>query len=75
MLTIECVPAPDGSPVDPCGSVGGQALAPIVRNIEPLPALDYSGLGQLFVWALSFVLIAFVVGFTVGAILRLIRDA
>lgn len=37
--------------------------------------LDYSGLGQLFVWTLAFVLIVFSVGLTVGGIMRVIRSA
>jgi hypothetical protein len=75
VLTIECIPAPDGVPVDPCGTVGGQALVPVVRQVEPLPALDYSGVDELFIWAVAFVLVVFVVGYSVGAMLRLIRSA
>lgn len=75
VLVIECVPAVDGVPVDPCGTVGTQALVPVVRSINPLPPLDYSGIGQLFSWAVGFVLIVFVVGVGVGAIVRVIRSA
>lgn len=37
--------------------------------------LNYSGLSQLFVWALGFVLTVFVVGFTVGGMMRVLRSA
>lgn len=73
-LVVECIPSVDGVAVAPCGTLNGVALAPIVVAIEGGP-LDYSGLGQLFVWAVSFVLITFAVGFTVGSILRVIRSA
>ncbi len=74
-LLVECVPAPDEVAIPPCGEIGGVGYAPIMRSISDTPALDYSGLGALFSWAVSFVLIAFVVGLTVGAILRVIRSA
>jgi Mg/Co/Ni transporter MgtE len=74
LLVIECVPALDGVAVQPCGTVGTQALVPVVRQITGGP-LDYSGQGQLFAWALTFVLVAFAVGLTTGAIMRVIRSA
>jgi hypothetical protein len=75
VLVIECIVAPDSVPVEPCGTVGGVALVPVVRQIEPVPSLDYSGLAPLFSWAVSFVLLAFVVGLVVGSIMRVIRSA
>jgi len=74
LLIIECVAAVDGVAVAPCGTVGTQALVPVVRQVEGGP-IDYSGHGELFAWALTFVLVAFVVGFTTGAIMRVIRSA
>lgn len=70
---IECVEAPDGIPVDPCGTVEGVALVPVV--VQVADDLDYTGVAALYSWALSSVLIAFVVGLTVGAIMRTIRAA
>lgn len=75
MLLVECVPAPPGGlAVDPCGTVGGVALVPIVRDVSGT-ALDYSGTGQLFSWVVTLVLVSFVVGLVVGAIMRVIRSA
>ena len=73
-LVVSCVPASDGIAVDPCGVVDGVAMVP---KVVPLVAqgLDYSGLGPLFSWVVSFVLIVFVVGLTVGAIMRVVRSA
>lgn len=73
-LYVECIPAPDGVAVAPCGTLNGVALAPVVSNVSGGP-LDYSGLTQLFTWGLGFVLTVFVVGLTVGAIMRVIRSA
>lgn len=73
-LFVQCVPAPDSVPVAPCGSLNGVALAPVVTDVAG-GALDYSGLGALFAWTLSFVLIAFAVGVGVGSIVRVIKSA
>lgn len=73
-LVVECIPAVDGVAAAPCGTLNGVALAPIVTAIDGGP-LDYSGLGQLFAWSLSFVLLVFVAGHVVGAIVRVIRSA
>lgn len=69
---VQCVLASDGVAVAPCGTVNGEALVPSLVSTEP-PALDYSQLGPLFSWAVSCVLIAFVVGLVVGSILRVLR--
>ena len=73
-LVIECIPAPDGVAVAPCGTLHDVALVPVVRSLAG-GTLDYSGVGGLFAWTVSCVLIAFVVGLTVGAIMRVIRSA
>lgn len=74
-LVIECVPALDGVPAAPCGTVGTQALAPVVRQLDPSPTIDPAALGELFAWSFSLVGIVFVVGLTVGTIMRVIRSA
>lgn len=73
-FVVECVPAVDQVAVAPCGTLNGVALAPILTPVSGAP-LDYSGIGPLFVWSLSFVLIVFGVGLTVGSIIRVIRSA
>ena len=75
MFVVECVPAPGGVAVDPCGTVSGTAMAPLVRHLNAPPVLDLAALGDLFAWAFSLVGIAFAVGLTVGAIMRVIRSA
>ncbi|PHK28014.1 hypothetical protein VF14_35415 [Nostoc linckia z18] len=73
-LIVHCVPAPDGVAAAPCGSVDGVALIPVVGPPEPQP-IDTSAANHLFAWSLSAVLICFVVGLTVGGIVRVIRAA
>lgn len=74
-LVVECVPAMDGVPVEPCGTVGTQALVPVVRHLDAPPDIDLQLLGDLFAWSFSLVCIVFVVGLTVGTIMRVIRSA
>ena len=73
-VVIQCVAATDGIAVAPCGTFAGVALTPVMLDLDA-PALDYSGLGQLFSWVLTFVLVTFVIGLTVGAIMRVIKSA
>ena len=75
LLVVECVVAPDGVAVSPCGTVNGVALSPVVRQLDGPPTIDPQALGQVFAWSLSLVGIAFVVGLTVGSIMRVIRSA
>ena len=75
MYVIECIPAPDGVPVAPCNTVGEVAMVPVVTALDAPPVLDYSGLGPLFEWAVSFVLIVFAIGVGIGAMVRVIRSA
>ncbi len=72
MYDIKCVPAPDGLPVDPCGSVGGVALHPVLIVSDPF---DGSSGVQLFAYGFGLVGGCFVVGFVIGAIIRVIRSA
>jgi hypothetical protein len=74
VLVVECIVAPDGVAVAPCGTINGVAYSPLVTDVTG-SALDYSGIAGLFSWAVSFVLIVFVVGYTVGAIVRVIKSA
>lgn len=74
-LVVVCVPVESGGQaVDPCGSIDGVAHQP---SVEPLviETLDFSQSGELYVWSLSLVLVVFVVGLTVGAIMRVVRSA
>ena len=71
-LSIECIPSQVTAPVAPCGTLNGVHYEPIMVAVES-GALDYSGLGQLHVWALGFALLVFVVGNVVGAFIRLTR--
>ena len=73
-LFVECIPSAGTAPVAPCGTLNGVHYEPVMRAVEG-GTLDYSGLGQLFVWALGFVLIAFAAGVGLGAIMRVIRSA
>ncbi|AXB79777.1 hypothetical protein TQ38_025490 [Novosphingobium sp. P6W] len=73
-LVLHCVPAPDGVPQAPCGSVGGQALIPVVMAPEPVP-IDMSQTVPLFSWSFSIVFASFGAGVVVGAIVRVIRSA
>lgn len=73
-LVIRCIPAPDGVPVAPCGSYEGVALTPTVGPPVPQP-IDTEHAQQLFAYSLSIVLICFVIGLTVGSIVRVIRAA
>lgn len=73
-LVVQCIPAAGGVAVAPCGTLNGVAHEPIMVPVAG-GALDYSGIAPLFSWALSFVLIVFAVGLTVGSIMRVIRSA
>jgi hypothetical protein len=74
MLVVACVPASDGVPVDPCGSLDGQALVPVVQQLGG-GELDHSELGALFAYGLSIILVGFLIGAVVGHVIRLIRSA
>ena len=71
-FVVTCVVAADGVAVAPCGMVDGVAYAPLL--VAQSAALDYTQSPALFGWALSIVLLSFVVGNTVGAIIRVIRS-
>ena len=73
-LVVQCVPASDGVAQAPCGTVDGVALIPVALPFQPTP-IDTSGAQAMFAWGMSVVLITFVVGLTVGAIVRVIRAA
>lgn len=73
-LVIECIPSTGSASIAPCATLNGVHHEPIMVAVAGT-ALDYSGLGQLFVWVLSFVLIVFSIGVTVGGIIRVIRSA
>lgn len=72
MYSIRCAPAPDGVPVDPCGTVGGVALSPVLVAEEPFNGS--SGV-ELFSYGFGLVGGLFVVGFVIGSIIRVIRSA
>lgn len=75
-IVVACTPSADGVPVDPCGVIDGQAMQPVAVTLNSASApLDYSGSGELFAWVVGFVLLVFVLGLTVGAIMRVIRSA
>lgn len=71
-FAIHCVPSAATAPVAPCGSLNGVNYEPIMVALDG-GSLEYSGLGQLFTWALGFALLVFVVGNVVGAFMRLTR--
>ena len=50
-------------------------MVPLVVHLADPATLDYSQTGQLFAWAVSLPLIAFVIGLTIGSIIRVIRAA
>ncbi|MDE8651890.1 hypothetical protein [Novosphingobium album (ex Liu et al. 2023)] len=73
---IYCVRASDGVAALPCGTLDGVAYAPVVYEPDSSPVeIDTAQAAQLFGWSFSLVMISFVVGFTVGAIVRVIRAA
>lgn len=72
---VQCVVASDGVPVAPCGTIGGVAYAPVVVESPDPAALDFTAGPDLYVWSLTLVITVFVVGLTVGAIMRVIRSA
>ncbi|GAB7551166.1 hypothetical protein NRB_06630 [Novosphingobium sp. 11B] len=73
-LLVHCVPAPDGVPAAPCGTVDGVALIPVVLAPQPLQ-IDTSEAPQFFAWGLGLPLSCFVTGLVVGAVMRVIRSA
>lgn len=85
-LVVVCTPSGDGVPVHPCGLVDGQAMAPAlfdmpmlsestVAAVEAAAApFDYGEASQFWTMAFGLVLLFFVVGITVGTILRVLRD-
>lgn len=73
--TVQCVPATDSVAVAPCGTIGGVAHAPVVVAVADPEPLDFTWGPELYVWSLSIVCAVFVVGFAVGAIMRVIRSA
>lgn len=72
---VSCVAASDGVAVAPCGTVEGVAMVPLVIQLPGYAPLDYSQSGQLFAWAVSLPLIAFIIGLVIGSMIRVIRGA
>jgi len=50
-------------------------MTPLVVQLPGSQPLDYAHLGQLFAWSVSLPLIAFVIGLTIGSLIRVIRAA
>lgn len=50
-------------------------MVPVVVQLPGTAPLDYSQSGLLFSYAVSLPLIAFVIGLTIGSIIRVIRGA
>lgn len=71
---LHCAPAADGVAVAPCGVVEGVALSP---HLVPATssAISYDNAGVIFGFAVSVVLVCYVTGYTVGAIVRVVRSA
>ena len=74
VYAVICTPASDGVAVAPCGTVEGVGYAPSM-DAQPSGELDYSQLGPVFAWVFSCIMIAWVIGLTVGSIVRVIRSA
>jgi hypothetical protein len=72
---VFCVEAVDGVPVDPCGTVGGVAMVPLVAPTAGSQPLDYAQGGEVFAWALSLILVTYWIGVAAGAVMRVIRSA
>lgn len=72
-LAVFCVEAVDGVPVEPCGSYQGVAMAPMVAPTAGATAIDAVAAGEVFAWALTLVLVPYVIGIVIGAILKVIR--
>lgn len=75
-LVVRCVEALDGIAVHPCGTYQGVAMVPDVQDdtgqdFQP----DFTQSPQLFAWAFSMVLMAWMLGLTIGKIMRVIRSA
>lgn len=71
---VACLPAPDGVAVPPCGTVEGTGYAPYMIQ-EDLPGeISIDGLGELYVYGFTMVLVPFIVATTIGAIIRVIRS-
>ena len=79
-LVVTCEATPDGVPVDPCGTVDGVAMGPVLARLDDTffdtsASLVASVAGDLFVQALTITVSVFVVGIVVGGVMRLIRSA
>lgn len=74
MRVISCQPYEAGPSVAPCVDEGATAFVPVVIDL-PLTSndIDIEGVGPLFAFALSLVITAHLVGFGIGAIIRLMK--
>lgn len=73
-LVIQCVPASDGVAVHPCGTVDSVGYRPAMLDVAGT-TLDPATIGEIFAWSFSGVLLCWIVGLTIGAIVRVVRAA
>lgn len=71
---VVCVPTTEPASVAPCADAGGSAYAPVMVD-QGIATIDYLNGGQLMAGVITWVLSAFLIGLTVGAIVRVIRSA
>lgn len=74
-LRVACVQASDGIAVHPCGTLDGVAYVPVIVSDPEPGTLDFTNSGELFAWGFTTVALAWVVGLTIGFIMRVIRSA
>ncbi|MBV7267565.1 hypothetical protein [Erythrobacter ani] len=72
---VACVSATDGVAVAPCGTVDGEPLTPVVVQLPGEAPVTSDLAADLYVNAVTLVLIVFVVGLVVGSMMRVIRSA
>lgn len=70
---LACEPASDAIAVAPCGTVEGVGFSPVMVQTG-IPGLDFAGAGELFAYSFSIVMVCFVTGVGIGAIIRVIRS-
>lgn len=72
-FSVHCVPTTANQSSDPCTKVDGVNYAPVMVEYT-LPEYDYLMAADFFAWALSLVLICYVIGLVTGQIIKVIRS-
>lgn len=76
-FVVHCIPDPNGgaAAISPCGVVDGVGYQPFMQHTDSAIVLDFAQSFELFEWAVTLVLLFWIVGLVTGNIVRVIRSA